>query len=165
MATTEQFSPAPTPREQQAAPRPPSRLRKGVVAGAVALAIAAAGGGVVYAGGTSASSSEVGQAPDGMGGGPGGGAFGGLLHGEVQTGTVTAITDTSLTAESGDGYSRTYVIDAETVFGAPGQSQGGTSSAADIAEGDTVTVVAGTDTGDGDGDGTATAVQVSETAG
>ncbi|GGP64764.1 hypothetical protein [Saccharothrix coeruleofusca] len=143
MTTTEQSNPTPAPRQTQ-----PSGLRKGIVAGAVALTIAAGGGGVVHASGNSASSSEVGQAPAGAGdpliGDP---LISDLLHGEVQRGTVTAVTDTSLTARSSDGYSRTYVIDAGTAFGSPGAP----------VEGDAVTVVAETE------GGTATAVRVFET--
>ena len=154
MTTTEQI---PAPVEQVTTAKPPSNLRKGLIAAAVALAIAGGGGAVVYAS-SGGSSSAIGQAPAGMGQPPnstgGGDAFAGVAHGELQTGTVTAITSTSVTAESTDGYTKTYVIDAATVFAAAG----GAGTAADIAQGDTVTVVAGT-SGD-----TATAVQIAETA-
>jgi hypothetical protein len=161
MTTTEQI-PAQVPAEQGATAKPPSNLRKGLVAAAVALAIAGGGGAVVYAtSGGSSSSSAVGQAPGGMGQPPngagtgGGDAFAGVAHGELQTGTVTAITSTSVTAASTDGYTKTYVIDAATVFAAAGGTAG---TAADIAQGDTITVVAST-SGD-----TATAVRISETS-
>ncbi|PRY38604.1 hypothetical protein [Umezawaea tangerina] len=163
MTTTEQFTP-PAPRQPKA---PRSKVRQGVVAAAVALVIAGGGGAAVWATSGSDTSSAIGQAPAGMGpGGTGGGPGGandllsGVSHGEMQTGAVTAITATSLTATSTDGYTRTYVIDSATVFAAataPGAGMA-TGSAADIAAGDTVTVVA-TTTGD-----TATAVRISETA-
>ena len=157
MTTTEQAPTSQVPVEP-AGPRP-SRFRKGILAAAVALVIAAGGGAVVYA--TGGNSSEIGQAPAGMGQPPNGGGdvFGSVTHGELQTGTVTAISGTSVTAESTDGYSKTYVIDADTVFAATGGAPGAAAgTAADIAEGDTITVVA-TTSGD-----TATAVQISETA-
>jgi len=162
MTTTEQF-PAQAPAEPVATAKPPSNLRKGIIAAAVALAIAGGGGAVVYAtGNSSSSSSAIGQAPAGMGQPPSGGggdALAGVAHGELQTGTVTAITSTSVTAESTDGYTRTYVIDAATVFAAAGGTPGAAAgTASDIAQGDTITVVAST-SGD-----TATAVQISETA-
>jgi len=157
MTTTEQVPTSQVPVEP--AGRRPSRFRKGIIAAAVALVIAAGGGAVVYA--TSNNSSAIGQAPAGMGQPPNGGggdAFDSVTHGELQTGTVTAITSTSVTAESTDGYSKTYVIDAATVFAAGGAPGAAAGTAADIAEDDTITVVA-TTSGD-----TATAVQISETA-
>ncbi len=154
MTTTEQ-----APVERTPAPTPPSRFRKGIIAAAVALAIAGGGGAAVYASSGSSSSSAIGQAPAGMGQPPNGGgedALADVAHGELQTGTVTAITSASVTAESTDGYSRTYVIDAGTVFAAstPGAAAG---TATDVAEGDTITVVATTS------GGTATAVRISGT--
>ncbi|MEO6083959.1 MAG: hypothetical protein ABIQ18_12735 [Umezawaea sp.] len=161
MTTTEQI-PVQDPAEQATTAKPPSNLRKGIIAAAVALAIAGGGGAVVYAtSNTASSSSAIGQAPAGMGQAPNGGgdAFAGVAHGELQTGTVTAITSTSVTAESTDGYSKTYVIDAATVFAAAGGAPGAAAgTAADIAQGDTITVVAST-SGD-----TTTAVQISETS-
>jgi hypothetical protein len=159
MTTTEQI-PAQVPAEQVPSAKRPSAVRKGIIAAAVALAIAGGGGAVVYAtSGSSSSSSAIGQAPAGMGQPPNGGgdAFAGVAHGELQTGTVTAITSTSVTAESTDGYTKTYVIDAATVFAAAGGAPAA-GTASDIAEGDTITVVAST-SGD-----TATAVQISETS-
>ncbi|MPZ85017.1 MAG: hypothetical protein GEV28_33375 [Actinophytocola sp.] len=91
----------------------------------MAVGIAAAGGVAIYA----ASGSTDQDA--GPGGGPGGGTMprggggtgpiiGGPMadtpHGEFQNGEVTEISDTSITAKSDDGYTRTYVIEADTVM-------------------------------------------------
>ena len=95
--------------------------------------------------------------PGGMTGGPGGGlGLGSALHGEyvssdgnggyvtkiMQTGEVTALSATSLTAKSDDGFSKTYTITSDQATG--------------LASGDTVTVVA-TESGD-----TATATSVTD---
>ena len=126
-----------------------------VIAIAVAVGIAGAGATAVYAasdsadsGGTSAQGGPggTGGPPDGggmdgggMGGGPG--ALSQALHGEyvvsdgnggyttelLQNGEVTAISDTSVTVESEDGYTKTYTVDADL---------------SDIATGDDVTVTA-----------------------
>ena len=115
-------------------------IRETAAAVAVAAVIAALGGAAIYAAteGSSHSFSAPHQAfgpGGGMPGGPGGqhGAVGGpgpatvgstSLHGEfvvpdgaggyttvlTQTGTVTAISATSITVRSEDGYSQTYVI-------------------------------------------------------
>jgi hypothetical protein len=99
-------------------------VRRTLIAAAVAVGIAAAGGVAIYAASGSTNDNQGG--PGGMpGGGPGGGmrngpVFGGPLadtgHGEFQNGEVTEITDDSITAKSDDGYTRTYVIDADTVM-------------------------------------------------
>ncbi|WAL64114.1 hypothetical protein ORV05_24430 [Amycolatopsis cynarae] len=149
-----------------------------VVAAAVAVAVVAAGGAAVYAassgsGGSSGSSASGQNGAGGMMGGPGGqggqggmggqSALSGALHGEytvsgtngtyttelMQTGTVTAVGSTSLTAKSADGYVRTYTIDGNTAVG-------NNANSSSIATGDTVTVVA---TVNG---GTATATRVTE---
>jgi hypothetical protein len=143
----------------QPAARPRWSGKKTAAAVAIAVGVAAAGGIAVYA----ASGTAGTAAPQGMGG-PGGGMRGGFgggfgggpgggvmdaLHGEftisdggngyktayLQTGQVTAVSDTSLTAKSADGYTKVYTIDGDTVFGNNG-------SASDITSGDTVTVVA-----------------------
>lgn len=118
----------------------PSRWRLRETAAAVAAVIAALGGAAIYAAteGTSDSFGAPHQAlgpGGGMPGGPGGqhGGVGGpapppvgatSLHGEfvvadgagryttvlTQTGTVTAVSPTSITARSEDGYSQTYAI-------------------------------------------------------
>jgi hypothetical protein len=127
--------------------------KKTAAAVAIAVAVAAAGGVAVYAASSSAGTSTaqgMGGPGGGMRGGFGGGAggVGDALHGEftiadgsngyktaiMQTGQVTAVSDTSLTAKSTDGYTKVYTIDADTVFG--------TGSVSDIKTGATVTVVA-----------------------
>lgn len=133
--------------------------RKVVIAVAVAVGIAGAGGVAVWA--ASGSVSSTGQGPGGgMGGGPGGGMNGGpgggmmaeALHGEyvvsdgnggyttelLQNGEVTAVSDTSITAKSEDGYTKTYTIDADTVVG------NGSTDLSSIETGDDVTITATT---------------------
>ena len=146
------------------APRPAWSTGKKVAAGAVAVVIAAGGGAAIWA--ASSSSADTAAAATGPGGmGQGGtrgmggmGALGGALHGEyvasdgnggyvtkiMQTGKVTALSATSLTAQSDDGFSKTYTITS--------------GQATDVVSGDTVTVVA-TTSGD-----TATATSVTEGA-
>jgi len=83
----------------------------------------------------------------------------GALHGEfvtsngsggyattlVQNGEVTAISDTSITAKSADGFTKTYAIDADTVKSAVetgdqvmvvATTSGDTATAESISEGD-----------------------------
>jgi hypothetical protein len=74
-----------------------------------------------------------------------GGPFGESDHGEFQNGEVTELSDTSITVESDDGYTRTYVIDSDTV------------QADDVEQGDDVMVVATTSEDD-----EATATVISE---
>lgn len=126
--------------------------KKLAVALVVALGIAGAGAGVVYAASDGSSSTTEQSGPGGgMNGGPGGDMGGGpgvlseALHGEyvvsdgdggyttelLQNGEVTAISDTSITAESEDGYTRTYTIGSDT-----------TADLSDIGTGDDVTIVA-----------------------
>lgn len=138
----------------QQQPKPKRSAKKLAIAVAVALGIAGAGAGVVYAasGSTSSSTEQGPGGQGGMGGGPGGqsgGGPGGLmseaLHGEyvvsdgngnytteiLQNGEVTAVSDTSITAKSEDGYTKTYTIDSDT-----------TSDLSSIATGDDVTITA-----------------------
>lgn len=122
-------------------------LRETAAAVAVAAVIAALGGAAIYAATENNSHAFGGShqpfGPGGMPGRPGGqhGFIGGpgpaavgppSLHGEfvvpngaggyttelTQTGTVTAISATSITVKSEDGYSQTYVIPAGSA-GAP----------------------------------------------
>jgi hypothetical protein len=131
--------------------------RKTAAAVAVAVGVAAAGGFAVYAASGSAGAAArsgpggVRMGPGGPGGTGGAGGAGGMmnaLHGEftipdgsggyrtaiMQTGSVTEITDTTLTAKSADGYTKVYTIGSKTTFGM--------GTKADITSGDTVTVVA-----------------------
>ncbi|TDP96570.1 hypothetical protein [Labedaea rhizosphaerae] len=144
-----------------AAPPPAAKARwsgrKTIAAVAIAVGIAGAGGAAIYA----ATNNDSGQGggPGGMGGpggrGPGMGFGRGMeesLHGEfvvsdgnggyltelTQTGKVTAITSTSLTAASEDGYTKTYTLDASTVVRNGPQS----AQLSDIEKGDTVSIVA-----------------------
>jgi hypothetical protein len=145
----------PPPAGWGAPPPPPANrarwsVRRTIVAVAVAVGIAAAGGVAIYAASNSGSDNQVG----GPGGGPGGmrangPVMGGPLadaeHGEFQNGEVTAISDDSITAKSDDGYTRTYLIDSDTVLGDG------------IEKGDDVTIVATTSDDD-----KATATMVTE---
>ncbi|GGU76345.1 hypothetical protein [Lentzea flava] len=138
---TEQQPPewgAPQPAPQ----RPAWTAKKTVAAVAIAVGIAAAGGVAIYAAsGTNQQTGAMGG-PGGMGGGPPDGMRGPVFglgsgsasHGEFQTGEVTSISDTSIEVKSTDGYTKTYVIDADTV-------------AEGVEKGDTVTVIATTEDG------------------
>lgn len=166
--TTEQLPPQTTASEQPwgtPAQRPPQRWssRKTVAAVAIAVGVVAAGGAAIYAAsGSSSSASSTQGGPGGQMGGPGGAggsrgsagsALSGALHGEyvvsdgnggyttelMQTGQVTAVDSTSLTAKSTDGFTKTYTIDSSTAVRNGGS---GTGSITDVATGDTVTVVA-----------------------
>lgn len=127
---------------QPAAQRPAWTAKKTVAAVAIAVGIAAAGGVAIYA--ASGTNQQTGGAgPGGMGGtrpdggmrGPGSGlGSGSVTHGEFQTGEVTSISSTSVEVKSTDGYTKTYVIDADTV-------------AEGVEQGDTVTVIATTEDG------------------
>jgi hypothetical protein len=97
--------------------------------------------------------------------GPGGrgGLFGDALHGEfvtakdgggyqtiaTQKGEVTAVSETSITVKSADGYSRTYTVNADTKVNNSGKI-------ADITTGETVRIRAVVS------DGTATATSISD---
>jgi hypothetical protein len=87
----------------------------------------------------------------GLGGGPGFGGFGGVLHGQftvpkasgtgyqtedVQRGTVTAVSSSSITVKSADGYSATYAVASSTEVNAQAAGIGA------VKVGDTVSVIA-----------------------
>jgi hypothetical protein len=147
-----------TPAPDQA-PEPGWSPGKKIAAGAVAVVIVAGGGAAVWAASSSAAT-DTQAGPGGMTGGPGGmpggGGLGAALHGEyvssdgnggyvtkiMQTGEVTELSATSLTAKSDDGFSKTYTITSAQATG--------------LAAGDTVTVVA-TESGS-----TATATSVTD---
>lgn len=128
------MSPQSTSVEQQpvwGAPpdHPPTwSTRTTLAAVGIAAALAAVGGVVVYAStgtGHDGGPGHQGGGPPGWGG-PGGSQR--TVHGEnvvsdgeggfttelTQTGDVTAASATSVTVRSQDGYSRTYVLDADT---------------------------------------------------
>jgi hypothetical protein len=111
-------------------------------------------------------SSGSGSGPGFRAGAPGGGQFGGrgdglsgALHGDfvasdgnggyvtkrLQSGTVTAVSSTSITAKSADGYSTTFVVTSSTSV------DNGVDTISNVKTGDTVTVVGTV------ADGTATA--------
>lgn len=136
-------------------------VRKTLAAVGIAAVLAGAGAAVIYAAaGTTQNTPGFGGPGGGPGGPPGGpGGFGGFsapvsaLHGEfvvadgrggyatelTQTGVVTDISDTAVTARSDDGFTRTYVITTDTRQGR-----------AEVKVGDTATIRAvaadGTDT-------------------
>ena len=153
------------PAPERTAPR--WSWKKTAAATAVAVGVAVGGGFAVYAtGNATADGADQRGGPGGMRGGPGGmvvrGGVGGLmgaLHGEfvtsngsggyattlVQNGEVTAISDTSITAKSADGFTKTYAIDADTVKSAVetgdqvmvvATTSGDTATAESISEGD-----------------------------
>lgn len=125
--------------------KPRSGRRKALGAGAAAAVLAVGGGAAIWAADSSADADTESAAP---GGGTGMGGPGGsgsrALHGEfvvsdgnggyttqlTQTGKVTELSATSLTAVSDDGYSKVYTIDSSVVSG--------------VETGDAVTVVATT---------------------
>jgi hypothetical protein len=134
---------------------------KTLAAVGIAAVLAAGGGAVIYAAGGSGGHSS------GFGGGPGfggpggpGGVLGGQadsLHGQfvtsdrhggftvelTQTGMVTAISDSAITARSEDGFTQTYLITTDTRHGH-----------APVQTGDTATIKAVAS----DGNTTATAI-------
>jgi len=159
-------SPSPSPRS--------SRLVTIVIA--VAAAVVLVGGGIAVAKAVD-SGSSTGTTQGRPGGGPGGGPAGGpggdqfgrrggglsgALHGDfvasdgnggyvtkrLQSGTVTAVSPTSITAKSADGYSTTFVVTSSTSI------DNGVDTISNVKTGDTVTVI-GTVSG-----GTATATSI-----
>ncbi|QYN21685.1 hypothetical protein [Amycolatopsis sp. DSM 110486] len=150
-----------TPGSSSPGPNP----RRKWVAGGVAAVVAVGGGAAIWIASSSADSGTATAAGPGAGagarqGGPGGprgaASLGQALHGEftttddsgayvtkfLQTGKVTALSATSLTAQSDDGFTKIYTIDSTTATG--------------ITNGEKVTIVA-TTSGDA-----ATATSVTE---
>jgi hypothetical protein len=150
--------PAWTPPEKaDAAPATAKNKRLALVGGIVAVAVASAGltAGIMAAvdgAGSSASTGPGGGQAMGQGG-PGGTqgaatASTNALHGTyvvsdgnggyttqlTQTGTVSAISSSSVTVKSDDGYSKTYVISTSTTVGS--------GRIADVLKGHTVRIVA-----------------------
>ena len=108
-------------------------IKKTLAAVGIAAVLAAGGAVVIHAasggGGTEGRGGPGFGGGQGFGGGgPGGARLPASLHGEfvvsdghggfttelTQTGTVTDISDTSITARSQDGYTQTYVITTDT---------------------------------------------------
>ncbi|MFG2038036.1 hypothetical protein [Dactylosporangium sp. NPDC048998] len=148
----------PAPDLPPAAPAPPKASRmKTVIVGVVAALVIGGGGFAVVkaAGGSSSTSQQAGQ------GGPGGGfgrfdggmgganGLSGALYGDftasdgnggyvtkrLQSGTVTDVSTTSITAKSADGHTTTFKIGSSTTV------DNGNDQVSDIKTGDTVTVV------------------------
>jgi hypothetical protein len=138
---------------------------------AVVAALVLVGGGIAVAKAVdSGSSTGTNQGTPGGGpGGPGDGQFGGrgdglsgALHGDfvasdgnggyvtkrLQSGTVTDVSSTSITAKSADGHSTTFAVSSSTSV------DNGVDTISNVKTGDTVTVV-GTVSG-----GTATATSI-----
>ncbi|GAB3573462.1 hypothetical protein GCM10027445_32790 [Amycolatopsis endophytica] len=167
------MSTEPTTTEAPAAawgdPQPPAPKwsgRKTAIAAAVAVAIAAVGGVAIYLG----TSSDAGQQAGGMGGFPGGRGMGQMagtggtasimreaLHGDFtvsadggyaverfQTGEVSALSATSVTVRSEDGYTQTYTIDSSTRK-ADGLATGSSVTVLAKVSGDTATATSITD--------------------
>lgn len=102
--------------------------RTTVAAVGIAVALAAVGGGVVYAATSGSQGQGHGGGPSGWGGPGGFGGFQRTLHGQnvvsngeggfstelTQTGSVTAVSETSVTVRSQDGFSQLYVVTADT---------------------------------------------------
>ncbi|MCR6481286.1 hypothetical protein M8542_00490 [Amycolatopsis sp. OK19-0408] len=162
--TTPEPAPANWGDPAPAAPKKGWSGKKTAIAAGIAVVIAAGGGAAIWAGTSSADNSAQqgpggfggpgGGQFNGRGGMPGGGFGGGMtalrdaLHGDfvvsngsggytterLQTGDVTALSATSVTLTSKDGYKQTYTLD------------GSTQKTGDVKQGDTnVTVVAKVD--------------------
>jgi hypothetical protein len=121
--------------------------RKIAAAVAIAVGIAAGGGAAIYAASSLASGSDAGTTARGGAGGPMGGPGGmagpmggmfGADHGEFQIGRVTAVSASSITVASDDGYSKTYAVTPST------EVDGGNDQIGSVKAGETVTVVATT---------------------
>ncbi len=107
-----------------------TRTMKTVLAGVTVLAVVGLGSGIAYAQDTDPAPPPVGGEPPEGRPGPDGHHrhfLGQVQHGEftvrgdagdkivgVQRGTVTEVNGESITVQSGDGFSGTYAIDAET---------------------------------------------------
>jgi hypothetical protein len=177
MTSTDHLTPVWGQAQPTGTPHRSSRIKTIIIAAVAAVVLV--GGGVAVASAVksgSATSSSAGGPGGAMGGpggsnvgngGPGGGAngLGGALHGDfvasdgnggyvtkrLQSGTVTAVSATSITARSADGYSTTFVVGASTSV------DNGVDAIGAVKTGDTVTVV-GTVAGD-----TNTAITVFDT--
>jgi hypothetical protein len=154
--------------------RDPFKIRKTVLAGAVALALTGTGVAIAWAADPPSPSPSSSSAPGNSEKGPGHNKPAKSqrpqhLHGESvvkkadgtlqanldQRGTVEAVSETSITVKSEDGYSQTYAVNADTKIhkapaaasdSSPGTDDGGKrvkpsqGTIADIATGDTVRI-------------------------
>jgi hypothetical protein len=157
--------PTQPPATPDGAPQP-KRWSAGKTAAVVAVAaVVAAGGGygiskLVDTGTASAATPGAGTGGFGAGGAGGRGGFGGggaggiggllsALHGDftvsdngsvvterLQTGEITAVSATSITAKSTDGYTQTYVINSSTLV------DNGDEQVSALKTGTTVTIIA-----------------------
>ncbi|GAA2636436.1 hypothetical protein GCM10010399_81800 [Dactylosporangium fulvum] len=148
-----------------------SKLKVAIVAAVSGVIVV--GGGVAVANAASTSGAVAQQGPGHGGDGPGGrggrverGGVKGALHGDfvvkdgsgkyvtqrLQSGAVTAVSSTSITAKSEDGHSTTFTVGTDT------KVNHGSSTIGDVKVGDTVTVV-GVVSGD-----TATATSIVDAA-
>jgi hypothetical protein len=149
----------PQPAGEPERPKWSTRKTTAVTAVAAAAVLAIGGVAVAHSGSDSGSSTSQGPGggfggPGGTGGGPGGGALQGTgltgaLHGTfvtgsdgsyvtrvMQTGQVTAVSSTSITVKSTDGYTKSYSLSSSTTV------NGGQSQVSAIETGHTVTVIA-----------------------
>jgi len=145
------------PEEFEAQPQP-RRSRYGFVAGLIAGLLAAGVAAALLVATLGAAGAQTptptpgtpGQKMPGLGHFKHGFGFGGALHGEftvpgpnggyqtlaMQTGTVTSVSGSSITVKSADGYSKTYVVDTNTLVDA------GRDGIGSVKNGDTVRVLA-----------------------
>ncbi|MEV6897670.1 hypothetical protein [Amycolatopsis sp. NPDC051372] len=148
--------------------KPGPNPRRKWVAGGVAAVVAVGGGAAIWIASSSTDSGTAtavgagaGQGIPGGPGGPGGaGALGQALHGELtttddsgayvtkflQTGKVTALSATSLTSQSDDGFTKIYTIDTAT---ATGVTNGEKVTIVATTSADTATVTSVTEAMDG----------------
>jgi hypothetical protein len=130
------------------------------VIGAVVLGLAGAGSAAVWAADQSGSptpspSASASAQPGKHVGKPGTGQVGAeTLHGQmtvkkadgsietvfIQRGTVTDVSDTTLTVKSDDGFTQTYTLNGSTKFIGQGQPKGAAIKSGDVAKGDTIMV-------------------------
>ena len=132
-----------------------------LIAGAAAVALIGIGGGVAFAtsGGSSTPNTTLTAATTPASGTPAGGQAKGKHHGlldrvehgqvtvrtktgtevlDLQRGLVTAVSPTSITVRSQDGFSATYVVDSTTKVRKTGQP----SAIGSVADGDNVVIAA-----------------------
>ena len=152
----------PQPSTEQPSTEQPKRWSAGKTAAVVAVAAVVAAGGGYGISQLVGTASATTQGPGGFGAGTGGGFGGGrgggpggmgglfsALHGDftvqdngsyvterLQTGEITAVSATSITAKSADGYTKTYTIDSST------EVDQGDEQVSALKTGTTVTIIA-----------------------